>query len=52
MNLAAGLLGLPWWGYLIVGLVLTHITIVSVTIFLHGCQVHRLVTLHPASRFR
>ncbi|MDQ3732023.1 MAG: acyl-CoA desaturase, partial [Pseudomonadota bacterium] len=39
--MATGLLGLPWWGYLALGLVLTHLTIVSVTIFLHRCQAHR-----------
>jgi stearoyl-CoA desaturase (delta-9 desaturase) len=47
LNIATGLLGLPWWGYIIVGLVLTHITIVSVTIFLHRCQAHRALSLHP-----
>ncbi|MDQ3796549.1 MAG: fatty acid desaturase [Pseudomonadota bacterium] len=50
--MTTGLLVLPWWGYLIVALVLTHITIVSVTIFLHRCQAHRALTLHPiASHF-
>ncbi len=49
MNIATGLLGLSWWGYLIVGLTLTHITIVSVTIFLHRCQAHRALTLHPVT---
>jgi stearoyl-CoA desaturase (delta-9 desaturase) len=52
LNLSTGLLALPWWGYLIVGLALTHITIVSVTIFLHRCQAHRALALHPiASHF-
>jgi stearoyl-CoA desaturase (delta-9 desaturase) len=52
LNISTGLLGLPWWGYLIVGLVLTHITIVSVTIFLHRSQAHRSLSLHPiASHF-
>ena len=52
MNIVTGLLALPWWGYVIVGLVLTHLTIVSVTIFLHRCQAHRALTLHPiASHF-
>ena len=49
MNIATGLLGLPWWGYLALGLVLTHLTIVSVTIFLHRCQAHRSLALHPIS---
>ncbi len=43
----AGLVDLPWWGYLLTGLVLTHITIVSVTIFLHRHQAHRALDLHP-----
>lgn len=42
-----GLIDLPFWGYIIVALVLTHITIASVTIFLHRSQAHRAVDLHP-----
>ncbi len=42
-----GLFDLPWWGYIIVALVLTHITIASVTIFLHRHQAHRALELHP-----
>ncbi|MEK7839790.1 MAG: fatty acid desaturase, partial [Pseudomonadota bacterium] len=42
-----GLISLPWWGYIVVALVLTHITIVSVTIFLHRHQSHRALDLHP-----
>lgn len=41
------LLDLPWWGYVLVTLILTHITIASVTIFLHRQQTHRALTLHP-----
>ncbi|MCC6869656.1 MAG: fatty acid desaturase [Burkholderiales bacterium] len=44
---AHGLLDLPWWGYLVVTLILTHITIASVTIFLHRAQAHRALDLHP-----
>ena len=44
----SGVFGLPWWGCVIVGLVLTHITIVAVTVFLHRCQAHRALDLHPA----
>ena len=44
----AGLYAIPWWGYLLVGFVLTHITIVSVTVFLHRYQAHRALDLHPA----
>jgi len=53
LSLAAhGLMPLPWWGYVVVTLVLTHITIASVTIFLHRGQAHRALDLHPiASHF-
>ncbi len=43
-----GLITLPWWGYLLVTLALTHVTIAAVTIFLHRSQAHRSVDLHPA----
>jgi stearoyl-CoA desaturase (delta-9 desaturase) len=47
-----GLVELPWWGYVLVTLALTHITIASVTIFLHRAQAHRALDLHPiASHF-
>jgi stearoyl-CoA desaturase (Delta-9 desaturase) len=50
--LFAGVFDLPWWGYVVVALILTHITIVSVTVFLHRCQSHRALDLHPlASHF-
>jgi stearoyl-CoA desaturase (delta-9 desaturase) len=42
-----GLLALPWWGYVVVALVLTHVTIASVTIYLHRHQAHRALELHP-----
>ncbi len=42
-----GLIELPWWGYILITLVLTHITIVSVTVYLHRCQAHRALELHP-----
>src|SRR3982750_2403304 len=44
---AHGLIDLPGWGYVVVTLVLTHITIASVTIYLHRSQAHRGVDLHP-----
>jgi stearoyl-CoA desaturase (delta-9 desaturase) len=43
-----GIVDLPWWGYVLVALGLTHITIASVTIFLHRHQAHRALDLHPA----
>jgi stearoyl-CoA desaturase (Delta-9 desaturase) len=42
-----GLIDLPWWGYVLVALGLTHITIAGVTIFLHRHQAHRALELHP-----
>jgi len=43
----SGLLDLPWWGYVLAALGLTHVTIAAVTIFLHRCQAHRALELHP-----
>jgi stearoyl-CoA desaturase (delta-9 desaturase) len=40
---------LPVWAYIIITLGLTHITIVSVTVFLHRHQAHRALDLHPAA---
>ena len=42
-----GVWDLPWWGYVIYALAVTHITIAAVTIFLHRCQSHRALDLHP-----
>lgn len=47
MEYLNGLIDLPWWGYVLVALGLTHITIASVTIFLHRHQAHRALDLHP-----
>ena len=46
--LAHGLMPLPWWGYVVVPLALTHVTIAAVTIYLHRGQAHRGLDLHPA----
>ncbi|MDB6096118.1 MAG: fatty acid desaturase [Francisellaceae bacterium] len=47
-----GLLDLPWWGFIVVTLIMTHITIACVTIYLHRHQAHRSLELHPiASHF-
>ena len=43
----SGVLDLPWWGYVVHTLVVTHITIAGVTIYLHRCQAHRGLELHP-----
>ena len=50
--LFSGVFDLPWWGIALVALGLTHVTIVSVTVFLHRHQAHRALELHPvASHF-
>src|SRR5690348_14253705 len=43
----SGFFELPWWGYALVALGLTHVTIAAVTIYLHRCQAHRALELHP-----
>lgn len=48
MSYFYGLLDLPWWGYVVYTLGLTHITIVTVTVFLHRGQAHRALDIHPA----
>ncbi len=42
-----GILDLPWWGYVVYTLVITHITIAAVTIYLHRHSAHRALDLHP-----
>ena len=42
-----GVFDLPWWGYVVYTLVVTHITIAAVTVFLHRHQAHRALDLHP-----
>ena len=44
----SGLLDLPWWGYVLATLGMTHISIVGITIYLHRHQAHRALDLHPA----
>ena len=52
--LANGLLAASWWQIVLYALVTTHITIASVTIYLHRHQAHRAMDLHalPAHFFR
>ncbi len=42
-----GLLVLPTWVYVVIALALTHVTIASVTIFLHRHQAHHALDLNP-----
>ena len=52
--IAHGYLDWSWWQILVFTLVVTHITIASVTIFLHRCQAHKALDLHalPSHFFR
>ena len=52
--LAHGLLAASWWQIILYTLVTTHITIASVTIYLHRHQAHRAMDLHaiPSHFFR
>lgn len=47
ITLLQGQIQLPIWGYVLVALGLTHVTIVSVTIFLHRHQSHNALSLNP-----
>jgi stearoyl-CoA desaturase (delta-9 desaturase) len=50
--LARGVLDLNGWQMVLVTLGLTHVTMISVTVFLHRHQAHRALDLHPiASHF-
>jgi stearoyl-CoA desaturase (Delta-9 desaturase) len=46
--LANGLIETTWWQVALAAIVMTHITIASVTIFLHRAQAHRALELHAA----
>lgn len=41
------LAAMPVWVYIVITLLLTHLTITCVTLFLHRSQAHRAVTFHP-----
>ena len=50
--LAYGSWHLAWWQIVLFTLALTHVTMISVTVFLHRHQAHRALDLHPvASHF-
>jgi len=46
---ANGVWGLSAWQMVVFTLVLTHVTMISVTVFLHRHQAHRALDLHPAA---
>lgn len=41
------LVSLSFWGNVAVTLILTHVTVLGVTIYLHRCQAHRALDLNP-----
>ncbi len=50
--LAHGMWNIAWWQMVLFTLALTHVTMISVTVFLHRHQAHRALDLHPiASHF-
>lgn len=42
-----GLFHLSFWGYFAVTFLFTHLTVISVTLYLHRSQAHRSVDFHP-----
>ncbi len=42
-----GLLNLSFWGYVILTLAMTQLTVMAVTLYLHRCQAHRGIDMHP-----
>lgn len=52
LSAMSGIVQLPWWGYVAYLFIMTQITVISITIFLHRSQAHRALDLHPiASHF-
>jgi stearoyl-CoA desaturase (delta-9 desaturase) len=50
--LSHGVLDAAWWQIVLYVLAMTHVTMISVTVFLHRHQAHRALDLHPiASHF-
>jgi stearoyl-CoA desaturase (delta-9 desaturase) len=50
--LARGMWHITWWQIVLFTLAMTHVTMISVTVFLHRHQAHRALDLHPiASHF-
>jgi len=47
LSFISGVIDMPWWGYVVVTLVFTHITIACITIYLHRHSAHRALELHP-----
>lgn len=47
MTYLNGILDLPWWGYVLITLMMVQTTIAAVTLYLHRCQAHLALDLHP-----
>src|SRR6266702_2809638 len=47
--LAHGALRFSWWQIVLWTLAVTHVTIIGVTVYLHRCQAHRELDLHPVA---
>ena len=47
--LAHGALRFSWWQIVLWTLAVTHVTIIGVTVYLHRCQAHRALDLHPVA---
>src|SRR5690349_1540612 len=43
----SGLRDLPWWGNVLAGLVMVQLTIAAGALYLHRCQAHRALEMHP-----
>ncbi len=42
------MLHLPWWGNTLAAFLLTHLSIISVTLYLHRHKAHRALAMNPA----
>ncbi|MFM0290907.1 fatty acid desaturase [Paraburkholderia megapolitana] len=45
--LSHGMLAFSWWQIVLATLAVTHVTIISVTVYLHRCEAHHALDLHP-----
>ena len=47
MYMLNGILNLSFWGHVVALLILTHVTVIATTLYLHRSQAHRAMDLHP-----
>src|SRR6185312_6903104 len=43
-----GLLNFSWWQYALVTFLMIQLTFICISVYLHRCQAHRALELHPA----